>query len=84
MAELGLPAYDASILTGSRALAEYFEAAARRSENPKAASNWVMSDVLRMLKEASAPIEAFPIAPEALGDLILLVDRGTLSGKTAR
>ncbi len=83
-AVLGLPAYDAQVLTGSRALADYFEAAARRSGNPKAASNWVMSDVLRKLKEAPAPMEAFPISPDALGDLVALVDRGTLSGKTAR
>ncbi len=83
-AELGLPAYDAEVLTGSRALADYFEAAARRSGNPKAASNWVMSDVLRKLKEVPGPIDAFPITPSALGDLVALVDRGAVSGKMAR
>jgi aspartyl-tRNA(Asn)/glutamyl-tRNA(Gln) amidotransferase subunit B len=82
--ELGLPAYDASILTGSRELADYFEEAALRSANPKAASNWVMTDVLRKLKEATAPIERFPVPPSALGDLIALVDRGSVSGKMAR
>ncbi len=83
-AELGLPAYDAEVLTGSRALADYFEAAARQSGNPKAASNWVMSDVLRKLKEVPGPIDAFPIKPSALGDLVALVDRGAVSGKMAR
>ena len=83
-AELGLPAYDAEVLTGSRALADYFEEAARRSGNPKAASNWVMSDVLRKLKESQASIEAFPITPAALSDLVALVDRGAVSGKMAR
>jgi aspartyl-tRNA(Asn)/glutamyl-tRNA(Gln) amidotransferase subunit B len=83
-AELGLPAYDASVLTSSRELADYFEAAARRSGNPKATSNWVMSDVLRKLKESPVAMEAFPIAPNALGDLVALVDQGKLSGKTAR
>ncbi len=82
--ELGLPAYDAQVLTSSSALADYFEAVSRRSGNPKAASNWVMSDVLRKLKETPSPIEAFPVAPDALGDLVALVDRGTVSGKTAR
>jgi aspartyl-tRNA(Asn)/glutamyl-tRNA(Gln) amidotransferase subunit B len=83
--ELGLPAYDASVLTTSRSLADYFEAAARRSGNPKAASNWVMSDVLRKLKESpDTSLESFPVGPEALGDLLSLVDRGKLSGKMAR
>ena len=83
-AVLGLPAYDASVLTSSRALADYFEAAARRSGNPKATSNWVMSDVLRKLKESEVALEAFPIVPEALGELIALVEQGKVSGKMAK
>ncbi len=82
--ELGLPAYDASVLTSSRALADYFEAAARRSGNPKATSNWVMSDVLRKLKESEVALEAFPVSPDALGELVALVDQGKVSGKMAR
>jgi aspartyl-tRNA(Asn)/glutamyl-tRNA(Gln) amidotransferase subunit B len=83
--EMGLPAYDASVLTGSRRLADYFEAVARQSGNAKAASNWVMSDVLRKLKEAGAPpLESFPVAPEALGELLALVDQGKVSGKAAK
>jgi aspartyl-tRNA(Asn)/glutamyl-tRNA(Gln) amidotransferase subunit B len=84
VAELGLPAYDAQVLTSSRSLADFFEAAARRSGNPKATSNWVMSDVLRKLKESPIAPEAFPIAPEALGELVALVDQGKVSGKMAR
>jgi len=84
VAELGLPPYDASVLTGSRALADYFEAAARRSGNPKATSNWVMSDVLRKLKESQVAEDAFPVTPEALGALIELVEQGKVSGKMAR
>jgi aspartyl-tRNA(Asn)/glutamyl-tRNA(Gln) amidotransferase subunit B len=83
-AELGLPSYDASVLTSSRELADYFEAAARRSGNPKATSNWVMSDVLRKLKESEVAPEAFPIPPDALGELVALVDRGKVSGKMAK
>jgi aspartyl-tRNA(Asn)/glutamyl-tRNA(Gln) amidotransferase subunit B len=82
--ELGLPEYDAEVLTGSRALADYFEETARRSGNPKAASNWVMSDVLRKLKESQGSIETFPVKPAALGDLVALVERGAVSGKMAR
>jgi len=84
VAELGLPAYDAQVLTGSRSLADYFEAAARRSGNPKATSNWVMSDVLRKLKESAIALEAFPVSSDALGELVALVDRGKVSGKMAR
>jgi len=83
-AELGLPAYDASVLTSSRSLADYFEAAARRSGNPKATSNWVMSDVLRKLKESPVALEAFPVPPDALGELVGLVDQGKVSGKMAK
>jgi aspartyl-tRNA(Asn)/glutamyl-tRNA(Gln) amidotransferase subunit B len=85
VSELGLPAYDAGVLTSSRALADYFEAAARRSGNPKAASNWVMSDVLRKLKESQgASPEVFPVAAEALGELVALVDQGKVSVKMAK
>jgi aspartyl-tRNA(Asn)/glutamyl-tRNA(Gln) amidotransferase subunit B len=84
-AELGLPAYDAEVLTSSRSLADYFEAAARRSGNPKATSNWVMSDVLRKLKESgSSSPDRFPVGPDSLGELVALVDQGKLSGKMAR
>ncbi len=82
--EFGIPAYDAQVLTSSRSLADFFEAAVRRSGNPKATSNWVMSDVLRKLKESPIAPEAFPIAPEALGELVTLVDQGKVSGKMAK
>ncbi len=85
VAELGLPEYDARVLTSSRALADYFETAARHSGNPKAASNWVMSDVLRKLKapESLSP-EAFPVAGEALGELVAFVEQGKVSGKIGK
>ncbi len=82
--KLGLPAYDAAVLTSSRELADYFEAAARRSGNPKATSNWVMSDVLRKLKESEVAPGALPVTPDALGELVALVDLGKVSGKMAR
>jgi aspartyl-tRNA(Asn)/glutamyl-tRNA(Gln) amidotransferase subunit B len=85
VSELGLPAYDAGVLTSSRELADYFETAARRSGNPKAASNWVMSDVLRKLKESPAATPgAFPVPAEALGELVALVDQGKVSVKMAK
>ncbi len=83
-AEYGLPDYDASVLTQQRELADYFEAAARDSGNAKAASNWVMTEVLRKLKDDARPLAASPVSPAALAGLVRLVDAGTISGKTAK
>jgi aspartyl-tRNA(Asn)/glutamyl-tRNA(Gln) amidotransferase subunit B len=84
VSQYSLPAYDAGVLTTSRALADYFEAAAKRSGNAKAASNWVMSEVLRKLKESSRTPNEIPLTGEALGDLVALVDEGRVSGKIAK
>jgi aspartyl-tRNA(Asn)/glutamyl-tRNA(Gln) amidotransferase subunit B len=81
VAEHGIPDYDAGVLTLTRELADYFEAAARQSGNPKAASNWVMTEVLRKLKEDEGPPA---VAPGRLARLIRLVEAGTISGKTAK
>lgn len=69
-----LPAYDARILTGSRALADYFEAVAGISGYPKQASNWIMREVLQYLKEHNLGAEQFPLPPESLAELIRLVE----------
>jgi len=83
-AEYGIPAYDADVLTATPELAGYFEAAARASKNPKAASNWVMGEVLRNVKEEKEGIAACPIPPEGLADLIGLVASGAISGTAAK
>jgi aspartyl-tRNA(Asn)/glutamyl-tRNA(Gln) amidotransferase subunit B len=80
----GLPHYDAGVLTSSRELANYFEAAAESSGNAKAASNWIMSEVLRKVKETDAVLAEFPVSPKALGELIRLIDDGAISGKIAK
>jgi aspartyl-tRNA(Asn)/glutamyl-tRNA(Gln) amidotransferase subunit B len=82
--EYGLPAYDATVLTASRPLADYYEAVARVAEDAKAASNWVMTDVLAWLNEHASPVSAFPVPPDRLAELIRLVRKGTLSTSTAR
>ena len=84
VSEYRLPAYDAVVLTDSRALADYFEETARASGNPKAASNWVMGEVLRTLKARSTSIEQVGVTPVALGALIRLVDAGTISNTVAK
>jgi aspartyl-tRNA(Asn)/glutamyl-tRNA(Gln) amidotransferase subunit B len=86
--EYSLPAYDAGVLTAAREVADYFEAAATGSGDPKAASNWVMNEVLRKVNEAGSPDEPAlarcKVAPASLAELIRLVDSGVLSGKMAK
>jgi aspartyl-tRNA(Asn)/glutamyl-tRNA(Gln) amidotransferase subunit B len=82
--EYSLPLYDADVLTQDRALADYFEAVARESGNPKAASNWVMTEILRKLKDDARPLGRCPVSPGALAGLLRLIDAGTISGKIAK
>jgi aspartyl-tRNA(Asn)/glutamyl-tRNA(Gln) amidotransferase subunit B len=84
VSEYALPGYDAGVLTQERPLADYFEAVARESGNAKAASNWIMTELLRKLKEDARPIAALPVSPSALASLIKLVAAGTISGKIAK
>ena len=85
VSQYGLPAYDAGILTQSRALAQYYEGAARGHANPKAISNWVMSELLRELGgDDEAAIARSPISPAHLAQLVSLIDDGTISGKIAK
>src|SRR5262245_20764055 len=81
----GLPAYDAGVLTQSRALAEYFEATVRSHPNAKAVSNWIMSELLRALPgDDDQAIAATPVTPVRLAGLLRLVDDGTIGGKIAK
>lgn len=82
--DYNLPAYDARILTGSRALADYFEATARASGSPKQASNWIMREVLQYLKENDLTIEKFPVRPEHLGSLIKLTETQVITMTIAK
>ncbi len=83
--QYGLPAYDAGLLTQSRALADYFEAAAREFPQPKLVSNWVMSELLRVLPgDDERAIRDTRITPARLAGLLRLVANGTISGKIAK
>lgn len=79
-----LPHYDAEVITSSRELADYFETAAERSGNAKATSNWIMSEVLRKLKDTGGSLSEIAVTPTALGELVKLVDEGAISGKIAK
>ncbi len=82
--EYGIPEYDARVLTDEKAIADYFEEVAKASGDAKAASNWVMTSVLGYLNEHGIDIEQFPLAPEAIAELISLVREGTISSTIAK
>ena len=82
--DYGLPDYDAGVLTGSRALADYFEACVALFAEPKLISNFVMSEVLRALNQSGTPVESSPVSPERLVELLRLVHDGTISLNVAK
>ncbi|KXX64595.1 Asp-tRNA(Asn)/Glu-tRNA(Gln) amidotransferase subunit GatB [Marichromatium gracile] len=82
--DFGLSEYDANLLSGSRALADYFEAVARASGEPKLAANWVSGELMAALNKAGLEIEASPVSAEGLAGLIARIKDGTISGKIAK
>jgi aspartyl-tRNA(Asn)/glutamyl-tRNA(Gln) amidotransferase subunit B len=89
----GLPRYDADILTAEKSTADYFErtlgaltvlAPGREKESAKSVSNWVMTDILRVVSERKVDIAACPVQSERLAAMIALIADGTISGKIAK
>jgi aspartyl-tRNA(Asn)/glutamyl-tRNA(Gln) amidotransferase subunit B len=89
MKEYGLPRYDADVLTAEKEVADYFEETCRflHTKSPeayKSVSNWVMVDILRILKEKGITLRELAISPPRLAGLIGLIQDGTISGKIAK
>jgi len=82
--DYALPAYDAAMMTQSKAFAAYFEEAARSSGQAKLAANWLMGEVSRRLNNESIEIDAAPVRPAALAELIKRITDGTVSNNGAR
>jgi len=82
--EMGLPAYDAGVISSERPLAEYFETVVKHYNNPKICSNWVMGEVLGALKDKKLEISACPVTPELLAGILIRIDDNTISGKIAK
>ncbi|MFP5262972.1 MAG: Asp-tRNA(Asn)/Glu-tRNA(Gln) amidotransferase subunit GatB [Blastocatellia bacterium] len=82
--EYGLSFEDAAQLTDLRATADYYEAAAGASGNPKAAANWILNELAREMKNSSADFGAPPVGPQSLAEMIRMIDSGTISGKMAK
>lgn len=83
MKDFALPVYDASVLSSTRELAEYFEKTVSNGANPKKASNWIMSELLAHVDD-SEKMESFIVKPESLAKLLLLVDKNVINGKIAK
>ena len=82
--QYGLGSYDAALLTSSRPLAHYFEAAARGAPDPKAVANWVNGEVSAALNAAGLSIERCPVSPAQLAALLSRVGDGTINQKIAK
>ncbi len=82
--EYGLPAYDAEIITGSKRLADLFEAAAELCGKPKKVSNWLMGETMRLLKERGMEPEEIRFSPVNLAKLVALAEDGTVNSTVAK
>ena len=82
--QYGLSFADASQLVSERSLADYYEAAAEASGNPRATANWIRSELLRELEAAGVSAADSRVAPQELGALVRLIDEGKISGKQGK
>lgn len=83
-AELNLPADDARQLADDPALAQYYEAALAVSGEPKKTANWLLSELMALLKADDLTIEHSKLSAEHLGKLVKLIESGTITGKIAK
>ncbi len=83
-AELGLSAYDARVLTDDREVAEYYEAAVNTGADAKLVANWVTQDIAAYLNNNKLSITEIALKPNSLGELVQLIEKGTISGKIAK
>jgi aspartyl-tRNA(Asn)/glutamyl-tRNA(Gln) amidotransferase subunit B len=81
--DYGLSAYDASVLASERAIADFFEAAAKGRDG-KAAANWVINELFGRLNKEGKDIAASPVSAAQLGAILDLIGAGTISGRIAK
>jgi aspartyl-tRNA(Asn)/glutamyl-tRNA(Gln) amidotransferase subunit B len=82
--DYGISAYDAGVLTSTRALASYFEAVVLAGANAKSAASWISVELLRRLNDAGKTIEECPVAPKALAELLAVVERGEITAASGK
>lgn len=79
-----LSEYDAGVLTADKSLADYFETAVRTHNSPKKIANFIMTELMRELKNDEKEIDDCIVKPEHMGELVALIDSGDISGKIAK
>jgi len=86
MIQYGLSLYDANVLTSSKAMADYFEKCLESLDHSKAkmVCNWLLGDFSRLINATNTEIEDTKIAPEHLTEMVILVDKGIISGSVAK
>ena len=84
MKDHDLPEYDAEVITSSKTLADFFDAVVKDFGDPKKASNWIMSELLRVLNARGLEIEEMTISPTQLAELLTMIDGGQISGKIGK
>ena len=82
--QYGLPEDISVMLTGEKALADYFERAVETGQDPVELAKWIAGDLVAMLKESVVPIRHCPLEPRGLGELVALVAQNIISGKMAK
>ena len=82
--ELGLPEYDANLLTLEKQTADYFEDVVKEGIDAKTASNWMLGEFAKKLNEEGVTADQAPVRPAALAGLLKLIAKGTISGKIAK
>ncbi|WP_248928272.1 Asp-tRNA(Asn)/Glu-tRNA(Gln) amidotransferase subunit GatB [Paenibacillus hamazuiensis] len=84
VSELGLPSYDAEVITASMKLANFFEESLNYTKDAKAAANWIMGDLLGYLNANNLELDEVKISGKGLGEMIGLIEKGTISSKIAK
>ncbi len=82
--QYGIPKYDADVLTLSKSMANYYEETVQWVSDKKLASNWIMSEMMAVLKERKQDAQDFIVTPKNLGQLLDLIVQGTINGKIAK
>lgn len=82
--ELGLPAYDAKVLTMTKEMSDFFEATVKAGADAKQASNWLMGEVSAYLNAEQKELSEVALTPESLAGMIKLIENGTISSKIAK
>ncbi|MBD2847768.1 Asp-tRNA(Asn)/Glu-tRNA(Gln) amidotransferase subunit GatB [Paenibacillus sp. IB182496] len=84
MDELGLSAYDAGVITSTKAISDFFEESLSYTKDAKAVANWIMGDLLGYLNASGLELDAAKITGQGLGEMVELQAKGTISSKIAK